>query len=334
MTRSAPKGVGGRRLTIRAGGPNSWLVGLTTLFLAACATSPTGRPQMAPPGALQDLSAVYSEFDMRLQLVLTSEAAECVEAECVANWAFDQRIVVLGRRLAETAYRLYPNLTLRFPRFEFVVVNKAEAGTASTGTGIVAIYRGVRPLNLDDSALAFVLAREMAHVIAGHHDENVTAGIVVAVAAQILLPMLSVVSGAAAAVTANSAATAAGASTVVASAASFAGTWALRASYRPTQMREAELVALNLLAASGWNARDVASQLEVLGPVSADEVDWLRELRESVPGLAGLVQGPPIPAAPVTVSVPQIVPSGKSGPAARPRPRPPSPLPPPVVSPR
>ena len=138
---------------------------LLVFFLTACATSPEGRRQLVPPAPLQGFSAVYSEFDMQLQLVTASDAPSCREAECAADRAFDRRILALGRRLADVAYRLYPDLHLRFPRFEFVVADKADAGAASSAGGTVVIYRGVRRLDLDDAALAFILAREMSHVI-------------------------------------------------------------------------------------------------------------------------------------------------------------------------
>lgn len=272
---------------------------LPVFFLTACATSPEGRTQLQPPAPLRGFSAVYSEFDMHLQLVIAANAASCRDVDCVAERAFDQRILALGQRLAEVAYRQHADLYLRFPRFEFIVADKADAGAASSAGGTVVIYRGVRRLDLDDAALAFVLAREMSHVIAGHHDENVATSMLVAVVAQILLPALNIARGAAAAFS-NSAAstvatTAAGsavATTAVASAASFAGSRMLRASERPLQVREAETMAMNLLATAGWDGREVSEQLQALRPALPDEPAWTVELRESVQRIASLMQGP------------------------------------------
>jgi len=277
------------------------LLALPLLLLAtACGTSPSGRSQLVAPAPLQGFSAVYSEFDMRLQLVIAANAPACREAECVADRAFDQRILVLGRRLADVAFRKNADLLLRFPRFEFVIADKADAGATSSAGGTVVVYRGLRNLNLDDGALAFVLAREMSHVIAGHHDENVTTSVLVAVAAQILLPVLNVARGAVAAVSGNAAATTA-ATTVassavttsaVASAASFAGSRALRASFRPQQVREAEAMAMELLGAGGWDGREVSEHLQRMRPALPDESDWTVELRESAQRIAALMQGP------------------------------------------
>ncbi len=274
-------------------------------FLGACATSPEGRTQLVAPQVFQGFSAVYSEFDMHLQLVTAANAASCKEAECVADRAFDQRILTLGRRLADIAYRQHADLHLRFPRFEFIVADKADAGAASSAGGTVVIYRGVRLLNLDDAALAFVMAREMSHVIGGHHDENVAASMLAAVAAQILFPVLNLARGATAAFSSTAATTAAATTTTVAgtvvstsavaSAASFAGSLALRASYRPQQILEAEIMAMKLLVAAGWDGREVSDQLEAVRPALPGDASWTVELRDSARRMASLMQGPQLP---------------------------------------
>lgn len=270
------------------------LLPLFLLFLVtACATSPEGRSQLVAPAPLQGFSAVYSEFDMHLQLVTAADAPVCQDAQCVADRAFDQRVLALGRRLAVSAFRQHADLYLRFPRFEFIVVDKAEPGAASSAGGTVIVYRELQRMSLDDAVLAFILAREMCHIIGGHHDENVAASVLVAVAAQILFPALNVgglfASGAAAA------GSAAGA-TALTSGASFLGSRALRASYRPTQLREAEVMSLKLLHAAGWEGDEVSDKLASLRASLSEETSWTRELGESALHVAGMMQGPPLPA--------------------------------------
>lgn len=286
---------------------------LLLIVMTACATMPEGRKSWVAPAPLQGFRAAYSEFDMRLQLVAAADAPACREAECAANHAFDRRILALGRRLAEAAYRQHADLSARFPGFEFIVADKADAGATSSAGGSVVIYRGVRHLDLDDAALAFVLAREMGHMIGGHHDENVTTSILVAVASQILLPVFNIARGAMAAVSSSAATTAvattaagsAVTTTAMASAASFAGSRALRASYRPQQIREAEAIAVKLLASAGWNGPEVGEQLQVLRQAVPDEPAWTQELCESLQRIAGLIQAP--------VSVETPVPEGVLG---------------------
>ena len=268
------------------------------VFVTACATSPEGRAQLATPAPLQGFSAVYSEFDMQLQLVSAADSPACQEAKCVADRAFDQRILALGRRLTDAAFRQYDELYLRIPRFEFIVADKADLGATSSAGGTVVIYRGLQSLNLDDAVLAFVLAREMSHVIAGHHDENVTASVLVAIAAQILFPALNIgglfASGAASAAASSAASTTVGA-TVATSAASFLGSRALRASYRPQQVREADVMAMKMLADAGWEGIEMSEKLESARAILSDDTGWTRELRESAQSIAGMMQGPPLP---------------------------------------
>lgn len=275
------------------------LLSLSLLFfVTACATSPEGRQQLMAPAPLQGFSAVYSEFDMHLQLVTAADSPVCKEAECVADRAFDQRILVLGRRLADAAFRQHPELYLRIPRFEFIVADKAEPGAASSSGGTVIVYRGLQRMNLDDAVLAFVLAREMSHVIAGHHDENVAASVLVAVAAQIIFPVLNIgalFAGGAATAAAGSAASSVVGTTAVTSAASFLGSRAVRASYRPQQEREAEIMAMKLMAAAGWEGFEVSEKLESLRPTLPGETSWALDLQESALRVASLMQGPPLP---------------------------------------
>ncbi len=268
------------------------------LVITACATSPEGRTQLSAPAPLQGLSAVYSEFDMQLQLVSSADSPACQEAKCVADRAFDQRILALGRRLTFAAFRQHADLYLRIPRFEFIVADKTDPGATSSAGGTVVIYRGLQDLNLDDAVLAFVLAREMSHVIAGHHDENVTASVLVAIAAQILFPALNIgglfASGAASAAASSAASTTVGA-TVATSAASFLGSRALRASYRPKQEREAEVMAMKLLADAGWEGLEVNEKLESIRASLPEDTAWIQALRESSQNIARMMQGPPLP---------------------------------------
>jgi predicted Zn-dependent protease len=263
-------------------------------FITACATSPEGRPQLVAPTPLQGFSAVYSEFDMHLQLVTAADAPACQEAQCVADRAFEQRILALGRRLAISAFRQHADLYLRFPRFDFIVADKSDPGAASSAGGTIIVYRGLQRKNLDDAVLAFLLAREMCHVIAGHHDENVATSILVAVAAQILFPALNI-GGFFAGGAASAAASTALEATALTSTASFLGSRALRASYRPQQVREAEVMAMKLLAAAGWDGDEVSDKLESLRPSLSDDTGWTRELRESAVYIANMMQGPPLP---------------------------------------
>jgi len=273
-----------------------WLA-LACSLLGACSTSPYGRAQLTAP---QPLSAVYSEVNMRLHLVTSADAAyPCVESECEASKAFQLRVARLGERLANKAFELYPDLYQRIGRFEFVIPDKSEFGTTSNASGTVAIFSGIRVLELSDPALAFILAREMGHVIGRHHQENTATRIIVAVLAQVLLPVSAIfhtigllpAASSAAAASATGASATAGATMATTTAASFLGSRVVIASYWRQQRIEADTLALTLIARLGFNPQDTADAM-ALAELRLDDGSWARDLRASSAHVAQIAQGP------------------------------------------
>ena len=269
--------------------------------LQACSTSPYGRPQLTVP---QQVSSVYSEVNMRLQLVTTFDAkTKCAEHECDASKEFDLRVARLGAVLADKAFELYPDLRERIGHFDFVIAEKADPGTTSNAGGTVVIFGGTRLLELSDPALAFVLAREMGHVIARHHNENTATKIIVGVLAQVLLPVTGIVrslalipgaSSAAAATATTASATAGGSAaaiTATATAASFLGSKVVISAYWPRQLEEADSVALTILARVGFSPQATADALAAVESRLTDS-SWPRDLRASSEHVAQIAQGP------------------------------------------
>lgn len=264
-----------------------WFVVLASMMLSACATSSSkGRLQMAVPDSV---SAVYSEIGMRLYLVTEADTnSPCVGAECELDRAFDKRVLRLGARLAQSAFEIYPDLTKRFSRFEFVIAEKADSGSTSSAAGTVVIFRGVQKLHLDEEALAFVIAREMGHIIGRHHDENAATNILFTVAASVLMPFASIISGSSALLQTASATSSASA-TAAASAASFVGSRVMIDSYKFDQLHEADDIAMDLLASMGWNRSEVADALEDGVQVIGDD-RWSKDLRVSAREVIGLAE--------------------------------------------
>lgn len=261
---------------------------LVCSLLGACSTSPYGRSQFTVP---QPLSAVYSEVNMRLQLVTAASAkGKCAESECDASEEFELRVARQGERLAAKAFELYPDLRERIGRFEFVIAEKAEPGTTSNASGTVMIFSGTRALEPADAALAFILAREMGHVIGSHHNENAATKIVVSVLAQVLLPVSSILRGLALLPGASGAA-AASATTATATAASFLGSRAVIASYWPQQLGEADTIALTILARLGYDPQETADALAATEQ-RLDDSNWPQDLLASSGHVARVAQGP------------------------------------------
>lgn len=231
-----------------------------SFILAACSTSPQGRKQLTVP---LPVSEVYSEADMRLQLATASSVdTACSGDECTRNLEFENQVQMVGYRLALAAYAAYPDLGKTVNEFEVEVAEKSELGSASNAAGRVVIYRGVQQLGLDDAGVAFLLAREMGHVIARHHAENSGTRILLSIAAGVLFPALNLFNGSAQVAQATQATSATTLGTTVASTAtSYVGSKAIMAGLRPDQLNEADTVALVLLDREGWHVHDVANAL-------------------------------------------------------------------------
>jgi predicted Zn-dependent protease len=167
---------------------------LVSTALAGCAgTTPGGCAQFTAPSAV---SSLYSSIDMNLHLASASPVAvPCSVSQCRLDRAFDRQVERTGNRLARTAYELDPQLQEHVPSFSFVVAENSDAGSASDASGSIVVFRGVRENGLDETALAYVMAREMGRVMARHHDEKSATTILTTILAQLLVPALSLTGG-------------------------------------------------------------------------------------------------------------------------------------------
>ncbi|MFM9968178.1 MAG: M48 family metalloprotease [Burkholderiales bacterium] len=256
------------------------------LFAAGCTVNPhVDREMLTAPTAVSD---AYSQVNMHLRLATSVASNEqCNFSGCMESAQFDERVSRIGARLAAAAYVKYPDLIERVSAFEFIVVDKVEPGTVSTAGGMVAVLRPVSAVARSDEALSFVLAREIGHVVARHHEENTGTSILVSVLATVLAPVTTVLKALA---TVYQGATTAIASASV-TAASFASSKVLIATYRPRQLDEADRIALELLSAAGMDTSEVRSGFSEPDLRAFDE-QWLRDLQKSVNGLAQRVVTP------------------------------------------
>ena len=218
---------------------------IAAVLLSACAsTTPGGRSQMAAP---EPISALYSSFDLNMTLAaLAPVATSCVGVQCQVDKGFERQVLRLGTRLAETAYATYPELKERIPQFTFIVAEKIEAGSSSDASGTIVIYRGVRRARIDEEALGYLIAREMGHVIARHHDEKSAATIISSLIAQILLAPANLARGVA---------------FIASSTAGAFGKDLVASGKIPEQRKEADIIALDLLARQGWSETEVVDSL-------------------------------------------------------------------------
>lgn len=264
------------------------LILVSALALGACATTTTegGRSRFVAP---RQLAEAYSEVELRTLLAVTPDAP-CGDAACEAHQAFRNQAKRVGTRLANASREIRHELKGAHPGFIFLVPQKGEIGTLSSSSGTIIVFDGLRTLELEEPALAFLLAREMGHVINRHHDENSATSIAVSVAATLVMPMAALLRGAALTVSALTSTSAV--ATAATTAASVAGARAIKAIYRPEQLREADLAALKILNQAGWSTFEVAESLLRASHRLGDD-GWMGELQASVDllkGVAGITE--------------------------------------------
>lgn len=257
---------------------------LSCIAVAGCATSSrdSGRQQVVVP---TQVSQVYSEVDLQMKLATAPAATEEMAEDQCLLFEYQRHVRKLAEGLVVTAQRLYPDLEERDVKFRFDVAPSAHAGVLSNAGGTIVVLQGTQGA-LPDPALAYILAREMGHVIGRHHDENSAASVMFSVLTQILFPAAALVKGLAAVLPSTAAGTA-----VTATAVSYFGATALRTTYREDHLREAEQLAFRLMVESGWDLYEVAAVASDVAVKNADET-WLQELRGSLHALDQLAYGP------------------------------------------
>lgn len=185
------------------------------------------------------------------------------QAEADAAMRFSMQVERVAAALQNGAREVYPDLAQRVPglvdnRFDVYVAAGDEPGSASSANGRIALNAALGKPAPYDEWLAFVIAREMGHVIARHHEENSAASMATSLILNILLPGSSLLK----------AAISAGGAGIAAS------------SKRELQAPEADAIALELLAASGFELDDVALALRI-GSVPDGDTSWSQSFRTS-----------------------------------------------------
>ena len=171
------------------------------------------------------------------------------------------------------------------------MADKKEAGSASNAGGKVVVFRGLQQLGLTDDALSFIMARELAHVIGKHHSKNTSTKLIISALATILFPAVGIIGASSAATQATTA------TTLLTSAASTAtsmlGSEVALAKMKPSQLLEADEIAVKILSqrelnTREWNLREVASVLQFDETESLSN-NWLNDLQTSQHYLQQLV---------------------------------------------
>jgi len=215
------------------------------------------------------LASAHSEiaFTMttgyRQSLVCSKEPSCPEQSDKVAAMRFARQVERVTGALQKGARHLYPDLARRAPglvdsRFDVFIVENDELGSASSANGRIALNGAFAALRPYDELLAFVIAREMGHVIARHPEENSAASIATSAILSVVIP----------------------GSSLLKTAISATGSEIAARSKEEVQVLEADAIALSLLKAAGFRLRDVALSLRIAS-AWPDAGRWSKNFRES-----------------------------------------------------
>lgn len=242
-----------------------WLV-VMQLCLAACTLAPVvDRPRIVDV----PLAGVQSDLEFSITSASRADMSCAENSACSAESgrggvrSFAMEVERIAGALQKGALKQYPEPAWCSARsvggcFDVYIVEGDEPGSSSSANGRIALHAALGRWRAYDGVLAFVIAREMGHVIARHHEENSS----VSIATSVLLNIFMPVSG------------------LFKSLMSIGGARLAATSNRDVQAMEADAIAFNLLEASGFRPKDVARGL-LMVPVSLDESSWSKSFRKS-----------------------------------------------------
>lgn len=236
------------------------------LCMAGCTTAPFGdraRIIDVPLASVQsDLEfSITSGSRADLSCADNSPCSSALEQEDVPLFVLD--VGLLASVLQKSALQRYPDLAWCQPRvngscFDVYVVEGDEPGSSSSANGRIALTLGLGRWRGHDGVLAFVIAREMGHVIARHHAERSSINLVTSVVLNLLLP----------------------GSGLLKALISTGGARLAAASNHSAQVIEADAIALGLLQGAGFRLPYIARNLRLM-PVAIDQSSWAKDFAQS-----------------------------------------------------
>jgi len=246
--------------------PTLFLVIATCLGLTGCAATPTeGRARIAD----MPLAATHADIAFTLttgsrQRSICNGSMNCpTKIDVATAMRFTWQVQRIAAALQEGAQYLYPDLARHEPglggsRFDVYVTEGDEPRSASSANGRIALNAALGAGQPYDDWLAFIIAREMGHVIARHHEENSAASIATSVIINFIVPGSALLKGAVSA----------------------GGAGVAARSKQDEQALEADLIAFSLLKAAGFSLRDVSLSL-LIAPALPDGDPWSTSFRRS-----------------------------------------------------
>lgn len=240
------------------------------IALAACTTTPIGeraRIIEIPLAAVQsDVEFVIAKTSQ--PYLACAEDLSCLnKLRPMADETFEQEVARIAGMLQLAALKLYPDLGWCTAKatggcFAVQVVADDAPGSSSSASGRIALNGGLERWQAHEEVLAFVIGREMGHVIARHHQERSSVSMVTSALLNLVIP----------------------GSGLLKSLLCTAGAQLAAASNRKVQAMEADAIASRLLKGAGYRLREVSSSLLVAPPL-VDENTWSKGFGRSAMAL-------------------------------------------------
>jgi len=166
----------------------------------------------------------------------------------------------VSTRLQAGAIKAYPDACRHIGAFDVYVADTDKLSAMSSATGKVAVSAGLLRTKPGDAWMAFVVAREMGHVIAGHHDSNAGASIATSVLMNLIVP----------------------GSGILKSVLSLGGSEIASGSRGAKQIEEADQVAFKILQAAGYTDQAVQRELRLRALDGDTSTAWAKDFHTSV----------------------------------------------------
>jgi Zn-dependent protease with chaperone function len=189
------------------------------------------------------------------------ENAPCQQASDPQAERFAVQVERIAKTLQVGANSLFPEQAEK--KFDVFITQGDEPDSASSANGKIALNAALGKWNPYDDWLAFVIAREMGHVLARHHEENSASSIATSLIMNLLLPGSGLLK------------------TII----SAGGAKIAALSKQEVQAVEADAMAFRILQSAGYNLSDVSLALRV-GPVYPSGNAWAKDFRRSSDNLA------------------------------------------------
>ncbi len=150
------------------------IYGATALFalVYSCATNPvTGKKTLAMVPNSQILPSAFQQYSAFLS-----------ENKVVTGTAQAKQVELVGQKIRAAAEKLLRARgayeTLEGYAWEYKLVDSKEINAWCMPGGKIVVYTGILPITKDEAGLATVMGHEVAHALANHGQQRMSAGLI------------------------------------------------------------------------------------------------------------------------------------------------------------